>query len=82
MSEKIELDEKALEEIMNGRKVRAIKILRETKGIGLKEAKVIGDTYCRENNITSSGLVRSDSGSGKGITLVIIIGLILAYIFF
>ncbi len=81
MSEKLELDSDVVEEILNGRKVRAIKKLRETKGLGLKEAKVMVDTYCAENNITHSGLVRSSSGSGKGLLVIIVLGIALAAIY-
>jgi len=51
MVEKLELDAEIIAAINNGQKVQAIKLLRQSRGIGLAEAKDFVDAYMRENNI-------------------------------
>ena len=57
-----------IDEITQGRKINAIKMLRE-KGAGdLKDCKEIVDNYCLENNIE----YHSDSPSVSFTTLIVI----------
>lgn len=69
MAENIELEDEVTEALRAGAKISAIKKLRETRGIGLKEAKELVDTYCEQNNI-----VQNSSG-GTGIFSIIIIAI-------
>lgn len=59
MKNNIELNTQVLAHISAGKKIAAIKSLRESENIGLKEAKEMIDAYCAENNITPAS---SESG--------------------
>lgn len=74
MSETVELEPEVIEDIINGRKVNAIKKLRSLRGLGLKESKELVDLYAAQNNIVAP----SSGGSGLGgiIWSMIIIGAI------
>ncbi len=74
MNSNIELEAEVIEEIRNGRKVSAIKKLRELRGIDLKEAKELVDLYNSKNNINHQ-VVRKPS-SGGGIMLLIFFGVV------
>lgn len=73
MNTEIELPDDVIAEIKANRKIAAIKLLRARRGIGLKEAKKIVDTYA--DNYTS-GLPREAAKSvdGVGCILNIILG--------
>lgn len=49
MSELMYLEPEAIEELEQGSKINAIKILRAKRSIGLKEAKTIVDAYLVQN---------------------------------
>ena len=51
----MDLPENVLEALRNRQKIEAIKLLREQRGIGLKEAKEIVDQYLAQGEIGSSG---------------------------
>lgn len=65
----IELEPEVVAAIRSGRKIEAIKKLREVRGLGLKEAKDLVDLYCSQNNIESV----STSGSTASLGLVILV---------
>lgn len=64
---KQDLDVSVVSALQAGRKVEAIKLLREERGIGLKEAKEIVDSYCEEHGLSSSSQA---SGGAGGLVLV------------
>lgn len=82
-----ELEAEVIAEIEMGKKVTAIKMLRELRGIGLKEAKDIVDSYARANQGSvaspngSIEMVESSSGFGAKIGLTIVFGLICYFIY-
>ena len=69
MDPMIELEPEVVAAIRSGRKIEAIKKLREVRGLGLKEAKDLVDLYCSQNNIESV----STSGSTASLGLVILV---------
>lgn len=79
MNENVKLDADIVEEIIKGRKINAIKKIRMTKGLGLREAKEMVDSYCLENEIEYS---RSrETTSSKGLFIVIGLGIVLALLY-
>ena len=70
MNEASNLPADVINAINAGRKIEAIKLLREAQGLGLKEAKHAVDAYAREN--PSAQQPRS-SGSGLVIIVVLVI---------
>jgi len=73
-----ELPTEVIRAIEGGRKIEAIKILRETKGLGLANAKVLVDRAARMLAPTSSisAMVEQDNRSGdllKSLLLVILL---------
>jgi len=59
----IELEQEVITAIQSGRKIDAIKRLRELRGIGLKESKDLVDSYCSQNIISSPSVQKINSGS-------------------
>ncbi len=47
----MELEKDVINAIENGQMIQAMKLLRESKKVNLKEAKIIVNTYVREKNI-------------------------------
>lgn len=76
MKQNIEFGLDVIAEIENGRKLSAIKLLRESHNLGLKEAKELVDAYCAENNISTDSSIKVSS---NGLMIIIALGLI-AYI--
>lgn len=70
MSESPQLPAEVVNAIHAGRKIEAIKLLREARGLGLKDAKHAVDAYIREN--PSAQQPRSSGGG-----LVIIVAIVL-----
>ena len=56
-----------------GRKIDVIKLLREHRGIGLKEAKHDVETYARDNAATMPPAIKSESSAGRLVMIVIIL---------
>ena len=71
MSPTPKLPEQVISQIRAGRKIQAIKLLRESEGIGLKEAKHAVDAYMRENPSPH----QPQSGS-RGLVLIVLLLLI------
>lgn len=69
---KSELEPEVVEEIQNGRKINAIKKLRELRRIDLKEAKELVDAYSPEKEKFTPSVQKP--GSGNGLIIMIIIG--------
>ena len=70
------LSAQVLNAIHVGRKIEAIKLLREERGLGLKEAKQIVDAYAAAN---PQLVVQRGSGSGLGVIMIIFVIAALAY---
>ena len=62
MNSKIELETEVVEAIESGKKIDAIKKLRELRGLGLKESKELVDLYVAQNNLQASSSASSSSG--------------------
>ena len=77
MDSEAELPEDVIAEIQANRKVNAIKLLRKHRGVDLKEAKEIVDSYLAENPSTpSSRAPETDTGIGRIIILAVGVGAI------
>lgn len=70
MNERIDLDSEVIEELEQGRKISAIKILRIKRSMGLKDAKQLVEAYLEQNPYLK--VERSKSSFGP-ITLLAII---------
>ena len=74
MNTETELPAKVVESIKAGRKIQAIKALRESHGVGLREAKEIVEAYVRENPVLQvHRLQESESGVGRLIFIAVIV---------
>lgn len=71
-----ELPPAALSALMNGRKIQAIKIVREENRVGLKEAKHAVDNYIQTHPELMQQMKRVQSTSNRGAWLVIIVGVL------
>jgi ribosomal protein L7/L12 len=76
-SSKPALSSEVIEAIERGNKIEAIKLLRESTGLGLKEAKDIIDAYEDSRPAASQAMHRADTTNG-GIIIVIVLA-VLAY---
>lgn len=77
MNSTADLPDQVVSAIHAGRKIEAIKLLREARGLGLKEAKHAVDAYVREN----PSVQQPQSGS-NGLIIVVIVILVLVWLFF
>ena len=77
MNSTTDLPDQVVSAIHAGRKIEAIKLLREARGLGLKEAKHAVDAYVREN----LSVQQPQSGS-NGLIIVVIVILVLVWLFF
>lgn len=64
MAEQADLPDDVIAAIRQQRKIEAIKILREHRGIGLKEAKDAVEGYLRDNPQPHAS-ARTESGIGR-----------------
>ncbi|QSX31557.1 ribosomal protein L7/L12 [Shewanella cyperi] len=71
------MEPEVVQAIKSGRKIEAIKRLRELRGIGLKEAKQQVERYARENHIE----IPTDS-NGSMVFLLLVILVLLGYFAF
>lgn len=75
----IELEAEVITAIENGKKVDAIKKLREIRGVGLKESKELVDLYSVQNkpkNSSSNSHSKAHSKLGAKIGFIILLGAI------
>ncbi|NOR36799.1 MAG: hypothetical protein GQ577_08635 [Woeseiaceae bacterium] len=80
----LEISDQVIAAIDAGRKIEAIKILREESGLGLKEAKDVVDSLTRARRGESgatSGMVE-EGGAGGMIKMVVAIAVILGVYFY
>lgn len=71
---KQDLDVQVVSALQDGRKVEAIKLLRRQRGIGLKEAKDIVDSYCEEHGLSRSSQASGGTGGLMLVGLVVLVG--------
>ena len=74
MVDRISLENEVVAELQKGRKVSAIKKLRQLRGMGLKEAKHLVDLYCEQNHLSPSS--SGNLGSGFSLSTLIVIVLV------
>ncbi len=73
-----DLPGEALAALHQGRKIEAIRIVREARGIGLKEAKDLVDAYAAGQPALQARLAEARSGTTRGCLLVGALGAALA----
>jgi len=78
MTDNVALEHEVVEALRKGSRIRAIKKLRVVRGIGLKEAKELVDTYCEQNNIVQN----SSDGVGLFTIIIIAVACYFAYHYF
>lgn len=74
-----ELEPEVIEALQNGRKIEAIKKLRELRGTGLKESKELVELYCSQNHISAPSVQKINSGNG--LILLIVFGIAAYFIY-
>ena len=81
----VEISDEVIVAVDGGRKIEAIKILREQTGLGLADAKHRIDRLARERRDQSAAMpsMAEEGGAGGMIRMVVVIVLILgAYFYF
>jgi hypothetical protein len=80
----LEISDDVIAAVDNGRKIEAIKILRDETGLGLKEAKDVVDRLARsrkgESGVTTP--MQEEGGAGGMIRMVVLIAIILSVYFY
>ncbi len=71
-TEKISLEDEVVQQILAGRKVAAIKALRNLRGIGLKESKQLVELYAQQNNIFASKAEKGNISSYVAFIILLI----------
>lgn len=81
----IELEPEIIAALESGKKIDAIKKLRELRGLGLKESKELVDLYIDQNRSQSSFSASShpdaSSGIGSKIGFILLLGAICYFIY-
>ena len=75
----------AISALSRGNKIESIKLVREERGIGLKEAKDVVDEYVRTQPSLQATFAAAQAQSGRTALLwlaILIGGAILLYVFF
>jgi hypothetical protein len=78
MNEDADLPADVLEAVQANRKIDAIRLLREQRGLGLKEAKDIVDAHVAAN---PHATVRRRSREGSGLGRIVVIGIAIAVLY-
>ncbi|MGH1537763.1 MAG: ribosomal protein L7/L12 [Gammaproteobacteria bacterium] len=74
MEDKKGLEPEVIDELEQGRLIAAIKILRKIRGIGLKEAKELIDSYLEQNPY-----IKVDRAGGRSGAIILLAIIFLAY---
>lgn len=82
MNTNSELEPEVLAALNNGRKIEAIKALREARGIGLKEAKEQVEAYAKEHNLDNVPVQKVSSNNGVVMVIFLAVAAYLIYHFF
>ena len=77
----IEISDDVIAAVDAGRKIEAIKMLREQAGLDLTDAKHVADHLLRERPGAAPAMAE-EGGAGSMIRMVIVIGIILAAYFY
>lgn len=80
-----ELPSEVIRAIADGRKVEAIKILREATGLGLANAKVLVDRASREHGPKRPNYQAMEPNAGSArliVSILAVLGLAAAYFYF
>ena len=73
------LPSEVMQAIAAGRKIEAIKLLRESEGIGLREAKAAVDALARGGNkMTHRAAPSDDTGMGRLALVCVVLGAVVA----
>ncbi|MFP6848119.1 MAG: ribosomal protein L7/L12 [Pseudomonas sp.] len=68
--------------LQRGRKIEAIKLLRELKGLGLKEAKDAVDDFQAEQHPGSVSVVQAGGHGGiVWLLAIVVLGVVVAWLF-
>lgn len=80
----LEISDQVIAAVDAGRKIEAIKILREETGLGLKEAKDVVDGLVRAKRGESAGTpgMVEEGGAGSMIKMIVVIAVILGVYFY
>ena len=80
----LEISDQVIAAIDAGRKIEAIKILREETGLGLKEAKDVVDSLARARGGDSAGApgMVEEGGAGSMIKMIVVIAIVLGVYFY
>jgi hypothetical protein len=80
----LEISDQVIAAIGAGRKIEAIKILREETGLGLKEAKDVVDSLARAKRGESGGTpgMTEEGGAGGMIKMIVVIVVVLGVYFY
>lgn len=79
MNNEDELEQDVVKSLESGRKIDAIKLLREHRNIGLKEAKDLVDIYIRENPTSTPAVQKTKSSNGLILTVCTVIAAYIVY---
>lgn len=79
MYNETELEQDVVEALISGRKINAIKRLREHRNIGLKQAKETIERYIRDNPEVALRMKKTNSGNGLTLLIVIAVAGYLIY---
>jgi hypothetical protein len=79
MSNETKLPADVVEAIRANRKIDAIKLLREHRSLGLKEAKHAVDAYIREHPHL---IPQQSSGSGLGRLVIVVLAVVISYVLY
>ena len=80
----LEISDQVIAAIDAGRKIEAIKILREQTGLGLKDAKDVVDSIAREKRGAPGGApgMVEEGGAGGMIKMIVVIAVVLGVYFY
>ena len=79
MSNETKLPANVVEAIRANRKIDAIKLLREHRSLGLKEAKHAVDAYIREHPHL---IPQQSSGGGLGRLVIVVLAVVISYVLY
>ena len=80
----LEISDQVIAAVDAGRKIEAIKILREETGLGLKEAKDVVDSLARAKRGESGETpgMTEEGGAGGMIKMIVVIAVVLGVYFY
>ncbi|WP_250657508.1 ribosomal protein L7/L12 [Alkalimarinus coralli] len=82
MNTNSELEPEVIAALSRGKKIEAIKALREARGIGLKEAKEQVEAYAIAHNLDNVSVQKVSSNNGVVMVVFLAVAAYLIYHFF